>query len=136
MFLPLLALGTAWGAYASVALLQRMLSMSRGMEQSEREAVRLASVDTLSGLPNRRMFIECLTQALARWEDGREDKPLVAYLDLDRFKEVNDTLGHDAGDALVRSAGARLSGAVPEGALLARLGIGRAAWRERVGQYV
>src|SRR3546814_3965900 len=47
MILPLLALGTAWGAYASVALLQRMLSMSRGMEQSEREAVRLASVDTL-----------------------------------------------------------------------------------------
>ncbi|API59594.1 hypothetical protein BSL82_09930 [Tardibacter chloracetimidivorans] len=122
MILPLLALGTAWGAYASVALLQRMLSMSRGMEQSEREAVRLASIDTLSGLPNRRMFIECLTQALARWEEGREDKPLVAYLDLDRFKEVNDTLGHDAGDALVRSAGERLSGAVPEGALLARLG--------------
>src|SRR3546814_13177264 len=80
MILPLLALGTAWGAYASVALLQRMLSMSRGMEQSEREAVRLASVDTLSGLPNRPMFIECTTQALARWEGGREDKPQDAYL--------------------------------------------------------
>src|SRR3546814_19690474 len=95
-----------------------MRSMAGGMEQSEREAVRLASVDTLSGLPNRRMFIECLTQALARWEEGREDKPLVAYLALDRFTEVIDTLGNDAGDALVRSAGARLSGAVPEGALL------------------
>src|SRR3546814_12167503 len=87
-----------------------MRSMAGGMEQSEREAVRLASVDTLSGLPNRRMFIECLTQALARWEEGREDKPLVAYLDLDRFKEVNDTLGHDAGDALVRRSEERRVG--------------------------
>src|SRR3546814_14395010 len=99
-----------------------MLSMSRGMEQSEREAVRLASVNTLSGLPNRRMFIECLTQALARWEDGREDKPLVAYQDLDRSKGANETMGHDAGDALVRSAGERLSGAVRGGASHARRG--------------
>src|SRR3546814_16572189 len=83
MILPLLALGTAWGAYASVALLQRMLSMSRGMEQSEREAVRLASVDTLSGLPNRRLFIECPPQALALWGAGRGDRPRVTYLDPD-----------------------------------------------------
>src|SRR3546814_17467057 len=105
-----------------------MLSMSRGMEQSEREAVRLASVDTLSGLPNRRMFIECLTQELARWEDGREDTPLVAYLDLDRSKEVNDPLGHHDRAALVRSDGARLSGAVPEGE------IGSESCRESVCQ--
>src|SRR3546814_17160841 len=99
MILPLLALGTAWGAYASVALLQRMLSMPRGMEPSEREAVRLASVDTLSGLPHRRMFIACLTQALPRWEDGGWAKHGVARLVCGPFQGLPSTMAHAHGDA-------------------------------------
>src|SRR3546814_13047326 len=74
MILPLLALGTAWGAYASVALLQRMLSMSRGMEQSDREAVRLARVAPLSGMPNSRMLLACSHPGLARVGGGRVDQ--------------------------------------------------------------
>src|SRR3546814_20492175 len=56
------------------------------------------------------------------WHKGEGERPLVAYLDLDRFKEINDTLGHETGDALVRAVGERLSGILPEGHLLARLG--------------
>src|SRR3546814_883153 len=92
------------------------------MEQSGQEALRLAHYDVLSGLPNRRKFILSLDEALNAWRRGEGERPLVAYLDVDRFKEVNDTLGHDAGDALVRSVGDRLGSLMEAGHLLARLG--------------
>ncbi|WP_207191675.1 putative bifunctional diguanylate cyclase/phosphodiesterase [Paracraurococcus ruber] len=81
----------------------------------------LAAHDMLTGLPNRAIFGDRLTQALAL---ARRNGHTVAVLclDLDRFKEVNDTLGHAAGDKLLREVSARLSACLRESDTLARLG--------------
>lgn len=80
----------------------------------------MAHHDALTGLPNRLLFLNRLRSALAtRAADGLVS---VLCLDLDRFKEVNDSLGHPAGDALLRAASARLAATVRAGDLVARLG--------------
>jgi diguanylate cyclase (GGDEF)-like protein/PAS domain S-box-containing protein len=81
----------------------------------------LASHDALTDLPNRATFAQLLTQAseLARREQRRI---AVLFIDLDRFKHVNDTLGHEAGDALLREAAARLRASVRANDVVARLG--------------
>jgi diguanylate cyclase (GGDEF)-like protein len=73
--------------------------------------------DSLTALPNRLMFDRFATEAL-----GGSARGAVLLLDLDRFKEINDTLGHAAGDAVLQEVGARLSATVPPGACVARLG--------------
>jgi len=79
----------------------------------------LALRDELTGLANRRLFLEQLDAALG--PDAAE--PLaVAMVDLDRFKELNDTLGHHAGDRLLQQLGPRLCEVVGEDGLVARLG--------------
>jgi diguanylate cyclase (GGDEF)-like protein len=77
----------------------------------------LATHDSLTGLANRNQF-ESQTSALL--QAGRP--AAVLLFDLDRFKEVNDTLGHAAGDALLQDAGTRLSAAIPAAVCIARLG--------------
>ena len=73
----------------------------------ERELQRLARVDTLTGLANRRQFDELLEQALARY--GRTRRPLaLIFLDIDHFKTINDTHGHGVGDAVLKEFAARL----------------------------
>ncbi|HJU47578.1 MAG TPA: EAL domain-containing protein [Gaiellaceae bacterium] len=76
--------------------------------------------DPLTGLANRSLFGDRVQHALDRLADGTEVAVLV--LDLDDFQTVNDGLGHEAGDALLRSVAARLRGAVPQGATIARVG--------------
>jgi diguanylate cyclase (GGDEF)-like protein len=81
----------------------------------------LAYHDALTGLPNRSMFSKQLSQRIG--EAQRYGRNLaVAFLDLDRFKQINDTLGHEAGDELLREVAARLRGCVRESDLVARLG--------------
>ncbi len=82
---------------------------------------RKAMHDQLTGLPNRAMFLESLDRAVrkARRRQGRFS---VLFVDLDHFKEVNDTLGHSAGDQLLQSVGERLTSAVRQSDLVARMG--------------
>jgi diguanylate cyclase (GGDEF)-like protein len=71
------------------------------------ELQRLAQYDELTGLPNRSLFIEQLARAIGRSQ--RKSAPLaVLFIDLDRFKSVNDTLGHDIGDSLLKQVAGRL----------------------------
>lgn len=75
------------------------------------EAEARSRIDDLTGLGNRRHFDDCLASALARAKREHQQLALL-YIDLDRFKLINDTLGHDAGDQLLRVISARLSDAV------------------------
>jgi diguanylate cyclase (GGDEF)-like protein/PAS domain S-box-containing protein len=82
---------------------------------------RFASHDTLTGLPNRRLFIQTLEEAIAQAK--RSDQGFaVLYLDLDHFKDVNDTLGHPIGDRLLQQVAARMLGSTREIDTIARFG--------------
>jgi diguanylate cyclase (GGDEF)-like protein/PAS domain S-box-containing protein len=90
-------------------------------KQAEREIAFLAYHDKLTGLPNRAMFQEVLDLALARARRAGQ-ACAVLYLDLDNFKLVNDSLGHGAGDDLLRQMGVRLRETVRESDLVSRVG--------------
>ncbi len=88
---------------------------------AETRLKQLAHFDSLTGLPNRALFRDRLATALA--QIGRRRTPIgLLFVDLDRFKKVNDTLGHDAGDALLRVAARRLAAVVRQTDTVARLG--------------
>lgn len=87
----------------------------------EDQLTHMAKYDNLTGLANRALFKEFLSMSLARSE-RRNKNTGVMYLDLDHFKEINDTLGHDAGDALLISVANQLQKCVREGDMVARLG--------------
>jgi len=89
--------------------------------RSEAKITHMAQHDALTDLPNRVLLRERMENAIAVTRNGGLDLA-VLMLDLDRFKEVNDTLGHPAGDALLRAVSARLRECVTETALIARLG--------------
>ncbi len=78
--------------------------------------------DVLTGLPNRALFKDRLAQAVEREKRRPENGFAVLFLDFDRFKVVNDSLGHEAGDTLLIALGERLTGCVRPGDTVARLG--------------
>lgn len=80
-----------------------------------------ANYDSLTGLPNRALFVDRLTQAVRSLHRTGQAMALM-FIDLDGFKAVNDTHGHDVGDILLKEAGRRLSGCVRESDTVARLG--------------
>src|SRR5258708_10530652 len=87
----------------------------------ERELSRLAFTDTLTGLPNRALLLDRLTHALER-ASRQQRKVAVLFLDLDRFKVVNDSLGPAFGDALLVAVANRINASLPVGDTAARLG--------------
>lgn len=93
-------------------------------ERKEHEAriTHQAFHDSLTGLPNRILFRDRLEQALTQAKRRKCLTPAVMFLDLDRFKQINDTLGHDAGDTLLKEVANRLRACVRESDTVARLG--------------
>ena len=94
-------------------------TMIEAIDEREKKIVHVGLHDGLTNLPNRKLFTEQLTLALTRRRDDRQ--VMVAYADLDDFKVVNDTLGHPAGDVLLREVAGFLREDLPE-ATIARLG--------------
>ncbi|HEY0178326.1 MAG TPA: two-component regulator propeller domain-containing protein, partial [Dokdonella sp.] len=90
-------------------------------KRAEQELRYLANYDALTGLPNRTLLAERLGHAIVRARRGAH-KIAVLFLDLDRFKHVNDSMGHAAGDRMLKAAGSRLRQVVREGDSVARLG--------------
>jgi diguanylate cyclase (GGDEF)-like protein len=99
-------------------LLWRIWRSRSDLEQSRADAEHLAFHDSLTGLPNRALFENRLELALSR----RGAHVAVLLLDLDRFKNVNDTLGHQAGDSLISGIGSRLSSLTRECDTISRIG--------------
>jgi diguanylate cyclase len=108
----ILAIATLLIAIARSAYAFRQL---RALADSRREA----RTDELTGLPNRRLFFESLAASL---EPGAAETTAVLMIDLDRFKEINDSLGHHVGDDVLRQLGPRLTDAVGTSGTVARLG--------------
>jgi diguanylate cyclase (GGDEF)-like protein len=115
-----IAAATVGGALL-VFLLMRLRRSATNLIASEAQTRFLAFHDTLTGLPNRALFEDRLDRALV---SARETGTNVALhlVDVDRFKYINGTLGHAAGDAVIRQVGLRLAGAIKTSDTVARLG--------------
>jgi diguanylate cyclase (GGDEF)-like protein len=102
-------------------LLIRSLLYAIERKRTEERLSHLAQYDVVTGLPNRVLFRDRLTRALAH---AQRKKQMVAlmFLDLDHFKSVNDSLGHDVGDQLLKAVAERLKSCLREGDTIARLG--------------
>jgi diguanylate cyclase (GGDEF)-like protein/PAS domain S-box-containing protein len=105
------------GVVAGIYVLATDATASR---EYERQLLLLANADPLTGLPNRRMYEEHLEAALARGRRQRTPLALM-YLDLDNFKQINDSLGHAAGDQVLVEFGKRIRPVLRETDMLARL---------------
>jgi diguanylate cyclase (GGDEF)-like protein/PAS domain S-box-containing protein len=90
-------------------------------KQFEERIRHLANYDNLTGLPNRMLFFDRLSQAINLAQRNRYELALL-YLDLDRFKSVNDTRGHDAGDEVLKATADRIQAQVRESDTVARIG--------------
>lgn len=91
------------------------------IKASQKQLNKLVNHDALTGLPNRRLLNELLDHAIKRSE--REQQAIaVLFIDLDRFKAINDSLGHQVGDKLLFEASTRISQAIRESDVVARLG--------------
>lgn len=91
------------------------------MKKAEQDIHLLEYYDTLTGIPNRTLFYDRLSQALSRAKRNHSSVALY-YMDLDRFKLINDSLGHDAGDILLIEASRRIKSVLREEDMLSRLG--------------
>ncbi len=103
---------------------QEIVAVSRDVterKESEERLLYLANYDSLTGLPNRALFRDRLRRSVARAQRNNT-KIALFFIDLDRFKNINDSLGHHAGDQLLRSVSRRLKQYARKGDTIARLG--------------
>jgi diguanylate cyclase (GGDEF)-like protein len=123
VILPLVAFGVlATGVLAST-MLRRLGRTSDDLADREAEARHEAKHDALSGLPNRVHMVERIDNFLhGRLLEAHDSRAVAAYIDIDRFKDINDTLGHQAGDQLIKLVAERLKGCLRRNDFLARFG--------------
>jgi diguanylate cyclase (GGDEF)-like protein len=123
IILPLVAFGLVAVGLLSNAMLERLRRTSDELAQREAEARHEAKHDALSGLPNRVHMVERINGFLEScFHCPHEIRAVAAYLDIDRFKDINDTLGHDAGDRLIKLVAQRLTAKLRSTDFLARFG--------------
>jgi len=116
-----LTLNASWSEDGSLTGYVMLFSDITKQKESEELIWKQANFDALTGLPNRRMLHDRLQQEVRKAQ--RNHLPLaLMFLDLDHFKEVNDTLGHDIGDILLKEAAARLASCVRESDTVGRTG--------------
>ena len=121
--LPMVALGVIGAGVLTWVMIRRLKRASSDLADRERESRHQALHDALSGLPNRHHFVERLQRALDGVIQARNNsRVVVAYIDVDRFKDVNDTMGHAAGDALIMAVADRLQRHLGSNDFLARFG--------------
>jgi diguanylate cyclase (GGDEF)-like protein len=102
---------------------QNAENIKRIKSAAEDKIHKLAYYDTLTGLPNRTLFLQTLgNNARQSSEKDQNERFAVIALDLDHFKDVNDSMGHNVGDAILRSVGKRLKSALPDHAMVSRSG--------------
>jgi predicted signal transduction protein with EAL and GGDEF domain len=109
------------GGAEAVTVATAFNDMSASLRDAHERLVHDAIYDALTHLPNRVLFTERLERAMARHIRRRDSQFAVLFIDLDRFKRVNDSLGHAAGDELLRAFATRLAGAVRREDVVMRL---------------
>jgi len=119
--IPVLSLAALVIAALFFALMARLRGSLRQLNESVQHAQHLSDHDVLTGLSNRALFGSRLEERLATISQGSR-RAAIALIDLDKFKEVNDTYGHAAGDELLCEAVARMSALIGESNTLARVG--------------
>jgi diguanylate cyclase (GGDEF)-like protein len=100
---------------------QERFRIEKELRESHESMKKLSELDSLTGLANRYMFEAALEAALI-YSARHQNKFAILFLDLDKFKDINDTLGHNVGDSLLKSVATRLSSIMREGDVIARLG--------------
>ena len=123
IILPLVAFGVLAAGLLANTILRRLRRASEELAQREAEARHEAKHDALSGLPNRVHMVEKIDTFLRdRLVATHDNRAVAGYLDIDRFKDINDTLGHDAGDQLIKLVAQRLKECLRPNDFLARFG--------------
>ena len=98
----------------------RVVMAVRANDRAQADLLHGAQTDPLTGLPNRTVLLQRINELLSNsW--SQDQHPTLFFVDLDRFKNINDSLGHAAGDEVLVTVARRLINAVPEGAVVARL---------------
>lgn len=96
-------------------------SYYRAVETAKDELEKIAHYDPLTGLPNRKLFLQRSAEAI-RDSKAHENYIALLYMDLDKFKQINDSLGHSMGDIVLKTVASQLSGIIGDDKTICRLG--------------